>query len=125
MDIKEKNIENYYKNIDKPIINNFINNLNLKNLLNLTTIANLSVFTHTKIKNKNEWKLKDKRKLLKECEIKKKYKIKEATNILSSLVDNKSKILPVLTDIENIDELINTIEKEYPNVQNYLEIFSN
>ena len=125
MDIKEKNIENYYKNIDKPIINNFMNNLNLKNLLNLTTIANLSVFTHTKIKNKNEWKLKDKRKLLKECEIKKKYKIKEATSILSSFVDNKSKILPVINDIENIDELINTIEKEYPNIQNYLEIFSN
>ena len=44
MDIKEKNIENYYKDIDKPIVNNIMNNLNLKNLLNLTTIIDLSVF---------------------------------------------------------------------------------
>jgi hypothetical protein len=133
MDIKEKNIEKYYKDIDKPIVNNIINNFNLKNLLNLTTIIDLSVFTRKK-KNKKEWQLKDKRKLLKECEIKKKEKIKEATNTLTSLFTNKSKKAiddvknkneTILNEIENIDTLIDTIEKEYPDTYSFLETFSN
>ena len=131
MDIKEKNIENYYKDIDKPIVNNIMNNLNLKNLLNLTTIIDLSVFKQKK--NKKEWQLKDKRKLLKECEIKKRDKIKEATSTLTSLVSNKSKKVidvvknkneTILNDIENIDTLIETIEREYPDTS-FLETFSN
>jgi len=133
MDIKEKNIEKYYKDIDKPIFNNIINNYNLKNLLNLTTIIDLSVFTNKK-RNKKEWQLKDKRKLLKECEIKKKEKIKEATNTLTSLFTNKSKKAiddvknkneTILNEIENIDTLIDTIEKEYPDTNSFLETFSN
>jgi hypothetical protein len=133
MDIKEKNIEKYYKDIDKPIVNNIINNYNLKNLLNLTTIIDLSIFTHKK-KNNKEWQLKDKRKLLKECEIKKKEKIKEATNTLTSLFTNKSKKAiddvknkneTILNEIENIDTLIDTIEKEYPDTNSFLETFSN
>ncbi len=131
MDIKEKNIENYYKDIDKPIVNNIMNNLNLKNLLNLTTIIDLSVFKQKK--NKKEWQLKDKRKLLKECEIKKRDKIKEATSTLTSLVSNKSKKVidvvknkneTILNDIGNIDTLIETIEREYPDTS-FLETFSN
>jgi hypothetical protein len=133
MDIKEKNIEKYYKDIDKPIVNNYINNFNLKNLLNLTTIIDLSAFTKKK-KNKKEWQLKDKRKLLKECEIKKKDKIKEATSTLTSLVTNTSKKLidevknkneTILNEIENIDTLIETIEREYPDTNTFLETFSN
>lgn len=133
MDIKEKNIEKYYKDIDKPIVNNYMNNFNLKNLLNLTTIIDLTVFTHKK-KNKKEWQLKDKRKLLKECEIKKKEKIKEATNTLTSLITNKSKKAlddvknkneTILNEIENIDTLIDTIEKDYPDINSFLETFSN
>jgi hypothetical protein len=133
MDIKEKNIEKYYKDIDKPIVNNYMNNFNLKNLLNLTTIIDLTVFTHKK-KNKKEWQLKDKRKLLKECEIKKKEKIKEATNTLTSLITNKSKKAiddvknkneTILNEIENIDTLIDTIEKDYPDTNSFLETFSN
>lgn len=133
MDIKEKNIEKYYKDIDKPIVNNYINNFNLKNLLNLTTIIDLSAFTNKK-KNKKEWHLKDKRKLLKECEIKKKEKIKEATSTLTSLVTNtskkridevKNKNESILNEIENIDTLIETIEREYPDTKSFLETFSN
>jgi len=44
------NIEDYYKNIDKPIINNCINNLNLKNLLKLSTVVDLYLFTKKKNK---------------------------------------------------------------------------
>ena len=40
------NLENYYKNIDKPIINDCLNKFNLKNLLELSTITNLYVFNN-------------------------------------------------------------------------------
>ena len=129
---KDNIIENYYKNIDKPIINNYINKFNLKNLLELTTITDLCVFQN---KKKNEWKLKDKRQILKECEVKRKIKIKEATKTVNLLAKNKSKEIinyikeknnNLFNEIENIDTLIETIEKDYPiNDINFLETFSN
>ena len=44
------NIETYYKNIDKPVIDNYANDLNLKNLLALSTITDLYLFTKKKKK---------------------------------------------------------------------------
>ncbi len=126
------NIENYYKNIEKPIINDFLYKYNLKNLLELTTITDLYVFSK---KRKNQWKLKEKSLLLKECEHKRKIKIEEINNQIKYLAKNKSKNIIVdiknknnniLSDIENIDILIETIEKDYPIIENnFLEIFSN
>lgn len=128
----EKDIEKYYKNIDKPIINEYVNKYNLKNLLELTTITDLYVFTK---KKNNEWKLKEKNKLLKECQMKRKLKIKEATNTIQDIAKHKSttiinevknKNINILTDIENIDTLIDTIEKDYPTINiHFLEQFSN
>ena len=131
----ENNLENYYKNINKPIINECINNLNLKKLLELSSITNLNVFTSKKHKNP-EWKLKEKRILLKECDLIRKHKIKEVAESLSKLSKNKSKNLlleikdknnNLLNDIETIDTLIETIEKDYPNIEkdDFLEKFSN
>ena len=130
--MEDNNIENYYKNIDKPVINNCINNLNLKNLLALSTITDLNLF---KKKKKNEWKLKDKRELLKECEYKKKQTIKEASTSLNILVKNKSpnvtkeikiKNESLLNQIENIDSFIETIEQTYPTLSDeFNEIYSN
>ena len=127
------NIKNYYKNIDEPILNECVNNFNLKNLLQLSTVIDLSVFTK---KKKTEWKLKEKRLLLKECDIKRKEKIKEVHNHLNILSKNKSKEvinqiknknITLLDQIENIDTLIETIEKDYPKIElnNFLEKFSN
>jgi len=48
--MENNNIENYYKNIDKPIIDNYVNNCNLKNLLALSTITDLYLFTKKKKK---------------------------------------------------------------------------
>ena len=128
----EKNdIETYYKNIDKPIIDNCVKNLNLKNLLALSTLTDLYLFS--KKKKKNEWKLKDKRKLLKECDIKRKKTIKEVSTSLNVLSKNKSTDLvkeikkknnTLLNEIENIDSLIETIENTYP-LDDYIEIYSN
>jgi len=127
------NIENYYKNIDKPIIDNCINNLHLKNLLALSSITDLYLF---KKKKQNTWKLKDKRELLKECDIKRKQKLKAVTESINELSKNKSKDLLLevkkknnllLNEIETIDTLIETIEKDYPDIESkaFLEKFSN
>ena len=128
--MENNNIENYYKNIDKPLINNYINNLNLKNLLSLSTLTNLYIFTK---KTKNQWKLKDKRKLLKECDIKRKKTLKEASISLNMLSKTKSSNIikeikikndNLLNQIENIDSLIETIEHNYP-IDDFIEIYSN
>ena len=131
--MENNNIETYYKNIDKPVIDNCVNNLNLKNLLALSTITDLYLFT--KKKKKNEWKLKDKRKILKECDIKRKKTIKEVSTSLNVLSKNKSTNLvkeikikndTLLNKIENIDSIIETIEKIYPTTsEEFIEVYSN
>jgi len=128
-----ENLENYYKNIDKPIINDCLNKFNLKNLLELSTITNLYVFTKQK---KKDWRLKEKRMLLKECDIKRKQKLKAVTESINELSKNKSKDLllevkqknnSLFNEIETIDTLIETIEKDYPDLESkfFLEKFSN
>jgi hypothetical protein len=127
----ENKIEDYYKNIDKPIINNYINNLNFKNLLELSTVTDLYVFKKQK---KNQWKLKDKRQLLKECEFERKKTIKEVTTSLNVLSKNKNTKIEdikvknnnMINKIGNIDSLIETIEKNYPILSDeYCEVYSN
>jgi hypothetical protein len=127
----ENKIEDYYKNIDKPIINNYINNLNFKNLLELSTVTDLYVFKKQK---KNQWKLKDKRQLLKECEFERKKTIKEVTTSLNVLSKNKNTKIEdikvknnnMINKIGNIDSLIETIEKNYPTLSDeYCEVYSN
>ena len=130
--MENNNIENYYNKIDKPIINNYINDVNFKNLLSLSTITDLYLF---KKKKKNEWILKDKRKILQECNNKRKKTIKEVSTSLNTLFKNNSSNLTkeikiknenLFNKIENIDSLIETIEKTYPILyDNFIEIYSN
>jgi hypothetical protein len=132
--MENNNIETYYKNIDKPIIDNYVNNFNIKNLLALSTITDLYLFRKQK---KNEWKLKDKREILKECNIKRKKTIKEVStslNILAKISSTnlvneiKNKNHNLFNKLENIDSLIETIEKDYPlfkDEDKYIEIYSN
>lgn len=132
--MENNNIETYYKNIDKPIIDNYVNNFNIKNLLALSTITDLYLFRKQK---KNEWKLKDKREILKECNIKRKKTIKEVSTSLNVLAkisstnlvnEIKNKNHNLFNKLENIDSLIETIEKDYPLLKDedeYIEIYSN
>lgn len=132
--MENNNIETYYKNIDKPIIDNYVNKFNIKNLLALSTITDLYLFRKQK---KNEWKLKDKREILKECNIKRKKTIKEVSTSLNVLAkisstnlvnEIKNKNHNLFNKLENIDSLIETIEKDYPLLKDedeYIEIYSN
>jgi hypothetical protein len=74
--------------------------------------------------------------LLKECDIKRKQKLKAVTESINELSKNKSKDLllevkqknnSLLNEIETIDTLIETIEKDYPEIESktFLEKFSN
>ena len=74
--------------------------------------------------------------LLKECDIKRKQKLKEVSESINVLAKNKSKNLllevkqknnMLLDEIETIDTLIETIEKDYPEIETniFLEKFSN
>ncbi len=127
----ENNIENYYKDIDKITINNLLNNNNFKNLLELSIITDLYIF---KKKKTDCWKLKDKRQLLKECDKKKKYKIKEIRIILDNLTKKKATNIinevklnnnNLISELEKIDNFINTIENSYPDKNSFIEIYSN
>jgi len=130
----DNDIENYYKNIDKPIINNCINNLNLKNLLKLSTVVDLYLFKKKKNKKSVDnnfsrkiispeiieykskkidnfsWKLKDKRELLKECEFKRKKMIKEVSSSLN-----------ILSKSEKSSKLVNEIKIKNNNILNKVE----
>jgi hypothetical protein len=108
-----KNIDKYYSNIDKSILNNLCTNEKLKNLIYLSMDSDVFIF------NKKQ-KLKCKDKLLKECEIIKKKEIKLTSNLLSNLaklnnnsmhVDNLKNIYKNLeSKIINIDNLINHLD---------------
>jgi len=75
------------------------------------------------------------RKGAKECEYKRKKTIKEVFTYLNILSKNKTVNLVqkiknknnnLLNTVENIDFLIDTIEKNYPIIpDNYIEIYSN
>ncbi len=132
LDNNSSDIETYYKNIDKPFMNDCVNKYNLKNILELSTLTNLYMFS--KKKNK-EWKLKEKINLLKECQNKRKNLIKNISKDFLKLIilkENndikkiKDNSFIFFNELEKIDLLIFSIENSYPiSEEKYLEIFSN
>ena len=70
-DFKVKIID-FYKEIDKPIINNIYKDNFGKNVLEFSTINEVPIFK----KDKDVWKIKDKRKLLKDIELIQKKRLK-------------------------------------------------
>jgi len=133
-------IKIYYKNIDEPIINNYLNDDKIKNLLHLSLKSDLYLFK----KNKNKWKLKNTRQIVSECK-KKKEKLKYISLNLKSL--NKKNHIPtkevkiindkLINDMTTLDSIINNInntnniidnlliDKSSSDSEMYLEKFSN
>ncbi len=122
----DSNINQYYSNIDKNILNNLCQNENTKSLLFLSSISNLNIF------NKNN-QIKSKKKILKNCEsIKKKY-IKTSSVMLSNLsklnITDAHKINNIYDDlkykINNIDEIIKTVDNISDTNTRIIECYSN
>jgi hypothetical protein len=120
-------IIDFYKNINKPIIDKMITDNSFKNILELSTVSEIPLLK----KEKNNWYLKDKKKILKEIETTKKKKIKEMKNNLSKINiikinDIKENNNKLITDLESIDLLKNNIEDDiiYNNIKN-LSLLSN
>ena len=111
-EIKTK-ITDFYKNVDKPIVNNLFKDENIQNVLKLSMQSELPILN----KINNKWKIKDRRKLLKEIDIEKKNKVSQLTKSLDSINDNviediKKTNEKVILDINNINHLRRTIEKD-------------
>jgi len=119
-EIKMK-IYDFYKNVDKTVINNLTKDENSQDVLKLSVYAELNLLNKTN----DKWKLKDKRTLLKEIDLEKKNKIKQLTNLLENSLDNtlesiKTANEKIINDINNINNLKRTIEKDdvYNNIKN-------
>lgn len=119
-EIKMK-IYDFYKNVDKTVINNLTKDENSQDVLKLSVYAELNLLNKTN----DKWKLKDKRTLLKEIDLEKKNKIKQLTNLLENSLDNtleniKTTNEKIINDINNINNLKRTIEKDdvYNNIKN-------
>lgn len=126
-DFKVKIID-FYKDVDKPIIDNFYQNNSFKNILELSTVSEVPLLK----KNKDNWQLKDKRTILKDIENSKKKKIKEFKNQLSKIneikiTDIKQSNNKLLTDLESIDKLKTNIENDetYSQLKNLSLLSSN
>jgi len=106
-------IIDFYKNIDKPIINNIYEDNFGKNVLEFSTLNEVPIFK----KDKEIWKIKDKRKLLKDIDIIQKKKIKNFKNSFNNLnikdikniKDSNNKLL---SDIESITHIKNKLEDD-------------
>jgi hypothetical protein len=119
-EIKMK-IYDFYKNVDKTVINNLTKDENSQDVLKLSVYAELNLLN----KINDKWKLKDKRTLLKEIDLEKKNKIKQLTNLLENSLNNtlesiKTANEKIINDINNINNLKRTIEKDdvYNNIKN-------
>jgi len=110
----------FYKNVDKPIINNICNDKECKNILELSSINNISLLK----KSRNNWKIQDKRKILKDIEVLKNKKVKEFKNKLdfknSKIIDIKESNNKILSELESIDNLKEHIENNsiYDKIKN-------
>jgi hypothetical protein len=120
-------IIDFYKKINKPIIDKMVTDNSFKNILELSTVSEIPLLK----KEKNNWYLKDKKKILKEIESTKKKKIKEIKNNLSKINiikinDIKENNNKLISDLESIDLLKNNIEDDiiYNNIRN-LSLLSN
>ena len=116
-------IIDFYKDVDKPIINDLYNDEKAKNVLELSTKTQFSLLK----KNKNKWIIKDQRKLLKEIDSVKKKKVNEIKSSftklnnedinINELKDSNNKLI---ADLESIDNLKKNIDDNelYTKLQN-------
>jgi hypothetical protein len=108
-------IINFYKDVDKPLINNLYDNKDTKELLELSTKNDFNLLK----KDKNKWVIKDKRKILKEIDTAKKKKVREYTSKISKinktspnleLIKNENN--KIINELESIDNFKKSIDND-------------
>lgn len=117
-DFKVKIID-FYKDVDKPIINNLYEDYLGKNILEFSTINEMQILK----KDKNSWIIKDQRKILSDLESVKKKKIKNLKNSFNNFNDLKIEEIKknnnkFLSEIEIITDL----KKDIENKDNYMKL---
>lgn len=130
----DNNIKKYYKNVDQPLIDNYLSNDKFKNLLELSRKNDIPIFKE----GKKKWKLKKSKQIINECKTKKKKKLKNLSKMIKELAKQpdyqtlkKIKIInkEVENDISNIDNMIDEINLSSTNNlsenDEYLEIYEN
>ena len=118
-------IVDFYKDVEKPIINNLYEDKDTKELLVLSTKNDINLFK----KGKNTGVVKDKRKLLKEIDVIKKKKVREfSSNIRGNddFNDIKNSNNKFILDLESMEDFKKNIDNEkiYLRLQN-LALLSN
>jgi len=108
-------IVDFYKDVDKPIINNIFDDKEGKQVLELSTKTEFNLLK----KDKNKWILKDKRKILKEIDLVKKRKVKEYTTKINQLNKDNTNLdtlklanIKIISELENIESLKKNIDDE-------------
>ena len=130
----DNNIKKYYKNVDQPLIDNYLSNEKFKNLLELSRKNDIPIFN----KGKKKWKLKKSKQIINECKSKKKKKLQNLSKMIKELAKQpdyqtlkKIKIInkEVEDDINNIDNMIEEINissnKKLSEKEEYLEVYEN
>ena len=129
------NIKKYYKNVDQPLIDNYLSNDKFKNLLELSRKNDIPIFN----KGKNKWKLKKSKQIINECKTKKKKKLQNLSKMIKELAKQpdyqtlkKIKIInkEVEKDLTNIDNMIDEINISNTKIKSekheeYLEVYEN
>ena len=130
----DNNIKKYYKNVDQPLVDNYLSNDKFKNLLELSRKNDIPIFKE----GKNKWKLKKSKQIINECKTKKKKKLQNLSKMIKELAKQpdyqtlkKIKIInkEVEKDISNIDNMIEEINHSSTNnlseKDEYLEVYEN
>lgn len=112
-------IIDFYKDVDKPIINNIYEDNFGKNVLEFTTLNQVPILK----KEKSNWKVKEKNKIIKDLDTVQKRKIKvfkDSFNGFNELdiQQIKERNSKLLSEIETISEL----KKKLDNEDNYLKL---
>jgi len=112
-------IIDFYKDVDKPIINNLYEDNLGKNILEFSTNNEMQILK----RDKNTWKIKDQRRLLNELESVKKKKIKNLKESFNNfndfdIIEIKNKNNKYLSEIETITDLKKNLEIK----DNYLKL---
>jgi hypothetical protein len=100
-----------------------------KNLVKLSNYSNINLFK----KNKKDWVLRDKRIIVDECKKMKKKMVKKlSTNLKNLTLEENIKLekvkqyqISTISELDNLDTIINILTYSENDIENYIEVYEN